>query len=308
MRCNHSAVLEFVAAALLALVWIGCEGPQGPAGRDATAPDTQAPVVDWFYPLGGDVLDSVQIIEVNAIDNTSVDSVHFIVNGRTAVNGLANITTVGTHYRARWDTRMVTPGQYTILARAFDHAGNVGLSTPINVLVYNILSGQYALQNFADFPDVVGWNLPDVDHTSIYAVQLTPMQACSLYAVRFQWRQARPGITHTDSLKYYLFAADSITGYPGVALDSLVFPSDSVPNQLRTVIVPGRLWAAGTTRYIGISCANPASSDTIQLTTDVYPYLQKDWYYVPNTGWSRIPGVPDPHNLMIGAMVNYNRE
>ncbi len=305
MRCNSSLLYKILFGILLGAIWAGCEGPQGPSGRDATVPDTQAPLVDWVYPFGGDVLDSVVVLEVNATDNTSVDSVSFIVNGHNQLNGLVNITGANGHFRALWDTRLTDPGSYSLVARAYDHAGNVGLSAPVNVLVYNVLAGQNNLQNFANFPDIYGWNLPDSDGTAIYAVELTPVQACSLIAIRYDWLTTRTGQSYTDTLKYYLFAPDSVTGYPGATLDSLVILPDSLPNRIQQINVPGRIWPAHTSMFIGIGTTRQIMSNKIQIATDIYPYVGRDWYFIPNSGWFRIPSSPDPHNLIIGAVVNY---
>ncbi|MFH1029420.1 MAG: Ig-like domain-containing protein, partial [Pseudomonadota bacterium] len=88
------------------------------------------PTISCSVPVAGSASGTVTI-SCNATDDVSVTRVEFYINN---VMGAA-INTVP--YQYAWDTTSVPNGQYTIAAKAFDAAGNVGVSTDSIVTVFN---------------------------------------------------------------------------------------------------------------------------------------------------------------------------
>jgi len=97
---------------------------------NAPPPDTSPP---WatihnlgLGPLTGDV-----IVAASAGDNVGVARVDFHVNGTTVA------TTNAAPYQFRWSTTTVPDSVVTLVAVAFDAAGNEGSSTPVQIGVSN---------------------------------------------------------------------------------------------------------------------------------------------------------------------------
>jgi len=92
--------------------------------------DNQAPVVDITSPLNGATVSGTVNITADAIDQTSVSRVEFLIDGQL----LGNDTT--SPYAAPWNSTGLVNGNHFILARAFDILNNLGTDT-ISVNVQN---------------------------------------------------------------------------------------------------------------------------------------------------------------------------
>jgi hypothetical protein len=90
--------------------------------------DTQAPSVVISTPTGGSVSGIVPV-SVSASDNVGVTHVDLLVNGAV----LASDTT--SPYSFSWDSSSLAGTTVSLVARAYDAAGNAGSSTPISVSV-----------------------------------------------------------------------------------------------------------------------------------------------------------------------------
>lgn len=99
--------------------------PQPPAG------DTQAPSVSLTAPQAGATLSGTATVSAKAEDNSGVSKVDFFANGVWI--GAAN----NAPYALAWDTATVADGTYSLVANAYDAAGNVGKSAPVTVTVAN---------------------------------------------------------------------------------------------------------------------------------------------------------------------------
>jgi subtilisin family serine protease len=97
------------------------------AAAQATGADTQPPVVSISSPTGGTVSGIVPV-NVSASDNVGVTRVDLLVNGTL----LASDTT--TPYGFSWDSTGLGGGA-TLVARAYDAAGNSGTSQTVTVTV-----------------------------------------------------------------------------------------------------------------------------------------------------------------------------
>jgi bacterial leucyl aminopeptidase len=77
-------------------------------------------------------------VNANASDGTGVTRVELFLDG-----GLLGTDTAAP-YSVAWDTRSSSAGGHTLLAKAYDAAGNVGTSATVNVTVSNSSGTQYA--------------------------------------------------------------------------------------------------------------------------------------------------------------------
>lgn len=95
--------------------------------------DTEAPTVGIVSPTDGEV-SGVAPINVNAEDNVGVVRVELFVNGERIMSDDQ------APFAFSWDTTTVTDGTYTLTAKAFDEANNVGTSINASVTVNNVPS------------------------------------------------------------------------------------------------------------------------------------------------------------------------
>lgn len=96
-----------------------------------TIPESLAPSVSITYPSNSSRISGIVSVTAVATDNVGVNRVEFYLDG--VLIGTDNIPT----YLYSWDTRRSTPGLHTLVARAYDAAGNVGESGSLTVTVVN---------------------------------------------------------------------------------------------------------------------------------------------------------------------------
>lgn len=94
--------------------------------------DTELPVASIVQPLdGSNVLGTIDFF-ASASDNIGVTHVEFYVD--STLLG----TVFSSPYSLSWNTLMTTDGLHKLLVKAYDAAGNIGLSSEVSVIVNNI--------------------------------------------------------------------------------------------------------------------------------------------------------------------------
>ena len=93
--------------------------------------DTTPPTVSIAAPGTGSTVSNTVPVSVNATDNVSVSKVEFYVNGTLTA------TDTAAPWNFSWDSTKAGNGTYTLLAKAYDPAGNVGTSAAVSVTVQN---------------------------------------------------------------------------------------------------------------------------------------------------------------------------
>ncbi len=88
--------------------------------------DTQAPTISIAKPNGGKV-SGVVAVDVTYSDNVGVTRAELYLNG----NRIATDDT--SPFAFSWDTAGYVDGSYTLMAKAYDAAGNAGSSSPVSV-------------------------------------------------------------------------------------------------------------------------------------------------------------------------------
>jgi len=101
------------------------------AVSNAASPDTTVPTAAITTPTSNASISGIVAVAAAASDNVGVSRVDFYLNGtlRAAVNAAP--------YNFTWDTRAETNGANVLSCRAYDAAGNVGMSSSISVTVNN---------------------------------------------------------------------------------------------------------------------------------------------------------------------------
>jgi hypothetical protein len=102
------------------------------AKEEPTAVDTQAPTVEVTFPNSNTAVSQLVIITIEAQDNEEVVRVELYIDG------ILRFTDEDAPWEYSWETIGYANGsKHSIMAKAYDQAGNSGSSQEINVVVYN---------------------------------------------------------------------------------------------------------------------------------------------------------------------------
>ena len=105
----------------------------------ASTGDTTPPTVNLTSPAAGSTVSGTTTVNANASDDVSVARVEFYADSTL----LSTVTSAP--YAAAWNTTSVGNGSHTLVAKAYDPAGNIGTSASVAVTVNNATGG-HALQ------------------------------------------------------------------------------------------------------------------------------------------------------------------
>ncbi len=87
------------------------------------------PTVSLSYPAANATVSGTVSVTASASDNVGVTKVEFYLNGALQT------TDTSTPYLYSWNTSSLAAGSYTLMAKAYDAAGNVGQSADVPVTV-----------------------------------------------------------------------------------------------------------------------------------------------------------------------------
>jgi hypothetical protein len=93
--------------------------------------DTTAPTVSVTTPVNNSTVSGTISVTTTASDNVGVSKVEFYVNN------VIKATDTASPYSFSWNTTSIANGTYTLTAKAYDAAGNVGQSSTVTVTVNN---------------------------------------------------------------------------------------------------------------------------------------------------------------------------
>jgi regulation of enolase protein 1 (concanavalin A-like superfamily) len=102
------------------------------------APDTTAPTVSITAPADGADVSGTVSVAAGAADDVGVAKVGFYVDGALAATDFA------APFEFAWNTTTVADGVHTLVARAYDAAGNERTSSPVSVNTSSALPGGWA--------------------------------------------------------------------------------------------------------------------------------------------------------------------
>ena len=93
--------------------------------------DTTAPTVTIQSPTAGSTISGVVSVTIGATDNVGVSRIEYYLDGALVGNSPTSPAVF------TWDTRTHANGTASLVAKAFDAAGNAGTSSPLSVSVQN---------------------------------------------------------------------------------------------------------------------------------------------------------------------------
>lgn len=96
-----------------------------------TVPESAPPTVALSSPANNSTVSGKVSVAASASDNVAVAKVEYYING------VLKATDTSSPYVYLWDTTALATGTYTLLAKAFDAAGNSGQSNIVSVVVVN---------------------------------------------------------------------------------------------------------------------------------------------------------------------------
>ena len=112
--------------------------------------DTAAPVVAIVSPLNNAIFSGTSAsVTVSATDNVGVSKVEFFVNGALQATDTAS------PYTFTWNIATLANGSYTLIAKAYDAAGNVGPSSTVAVSINNSVQSASTIWDTATSPALV---------------------------------------------------------------------------------------------------------------------------------------------------------
>lgn len=139
--------------------------PTGNGDNCATTGDTVAPTVDITAPVASATVSNAVTVNANASDNVGVNKVEFYVNGALKA------TDTTSPYSYNWDSKTSGNGSASLMAKAYDAAGNSSSDT-VQVTVANgdtqaptVPAGVTATANSATRV-TVKWNV-STDNTAV---------------------------------------------------------------------------------------------------------------------------------------------
>lgn len=96
--------------------------------------DTTPPVVSVALPQNNSILSGITTISAVASDNIGVTKLEFYHDTTLFATDAAS------PYSVNWDTITAANGSYILTVKAYDAAGNVGISTPVSITILNEIS------------------------------------------------------------------------------------------------------------------------------------------------------------------------
>jgi len=109
--------------------------------------DVTPPVISYATPLTGSSVSGMVTVSCNVSDDVGVDKVEYYVDSNMVAAGNA------APYNYQWDTRSTSNGTYSLSAKAYDAAGNIGQSAAVSVTVNNLVPDTL-------LPTVNGFTMP----------------------------------------------------------------------------------------------------------------------------------------------------
>lgn len=151
--------------------------------------DTTAPTVAIASPGTGSTLSQTATVQVSASDNVGVTKVEYYLNG------ILQGTATAAPYSFTWNTLSAVNGSYTLTAKAYDAAGNIGSSTPVTVSVFNDLQaptvGSFTLPANANSTTVAVSGLTASDNVGVTGYLITE-SATAPSAAATGWKASAP--------------------------------------------------------------------------------------------------------------------
>jgi hypothetical protein len=263
-----------------------------------TVADTTAPTVSISAPVNGATVSGTTSVTASASDNVGVTKVEFYVNGAL------QITDTSSPYTFSWNTTAVTNGTYTLTAKAYDAAGNVGTSASTSVSVNNGTTAPPPGSYTAVFGNASGSNYPNTVQDTFLNIN-TDVNAASTSLNTYTWPANTPANTilmqwdlsalpagaqiQSATLSLYLTASGGDASYL-IPVSEVINKTPVIAKSNGATYDGVNAWTASSIPYGGIPLAESdiaAAVDSPQIDTAVgyknwnVTNIVKDWLTTP---------------------------
>jgi chitinase len=224
--------------------------------------DTTAPVVSVAAPVRSGALSGTVALSAAASDDVAVSKVEFYLNGSLQASSTS------APYTFSWRTSAVANGAYTLTAKAFDAAGNVGISAPLALTVFNDTSAPVLSINAVSTPttsssQTISGSVSDNVAVATVTVQVGSAAAIPAALTGSSWNLALSGLAVGSNL---------ITVRATDRSGNVATASTSVTVQLPTVVsAPYTILDAQIAMQIASGQLVPTKAQLQRL--DVAPYV-----------------------------------
>jgi hypothetical protein len=176
----------------------------GPAPADAISPTTSL-----ISPAAGATVSGIVSVSASASDNVGVTSVQLLVDGTVAG------TVASAPFNFSWNTAALSNASHTLQTKAFDAAGNAGLSVPVAVTVSNLTASSLTVAvtnptNGSTVPrgQKVTVSASTTDNSKVTRVEFYVdnilLGAATTAPYNYPWKvPAKPGASHKIQAKAY---------------------------------------------------------------------------------------------------------
>ncbi|MHB8056969.1 MAG: Ig-like domain-containing protein [Desulfuromonadaceae bacterium] len=147
--------------------------------------DTTAPTVSVSAPANNATVSGTVAVTASASDNISVGKVEFYVNGALKATDTAS------PFSYSWNTALVSNGTYSVMAKAYDAAGNVGQSAAVTATVSNTVTPPPAGSVTAVFGNTTGANYPNTVEDTFLKIN-NDVSSTSTMLSTYTWPAAKP--------------------------------------------------------------------------------------------------------------------
>ncbi|WP_052263371.1 Ig-like domain-containing protein [Geobacter pickeringii] len=114
-----------------AVTAVDTAGKESPYSNEVIAPETIPPTVSVTAPAASATVTGTVNLTANATDNVGVSKVEFYIDNTLVGSDSASPYTIS------YATTSLTNGAHTLIAKAYDAAGNVGTSASVSITVFN---------------------------------------------------------------------------------------------------------------------------------------------------------------------------
>lgn len=206
-------------------------GAESSFSNIVTLPEQVLPTVAIASPANSASVSGIVSIAVNAADNVGVTKVEFYVNGALKA------TEASGPYVYNWDTTSVVPGSYTLMAKAYDAAGNVSQSSISVTVVSDTIAPTVTMTAPANSTTVSGITTISAgasDNVGVTRVEFygngVLMYSSNVSPYSFNWDTTKVGNgVYTINAKAYDNSGNSTQSSSVTVLVSNVVPDTTLP-------------------------------------------------------------------------------
>jgi hypothetical protein len=209
--------------------------------------DTTPPTVAITSPASGTTVSGTVTVAASATDNVAVSKVEFYVNGTLKVTDTAS------PYAYSWDTVSATNGSFTLTAKAYDAAGNVGQSSTVTVTINNPVTDTT--------PPITSITSPTIGATVSGTVSVATSTADNVAVTKVEF-YVNGALFATDTTAPFGFSWDTTATADG-AYDLTIKAYDAAGNIGQSAKV------SVTVSNLAVTILNPTDGSTASGTTTV---------------------------------------